>query len=121
MPRSFSETGRGALARGIVIVIALAAGWNDATAAVRICEATVSSGLVTGSNEMTARAAALGIWKTKALTHGEPYGSWRIAADKILKCLRRQDGNFECIASARPCTIEQAPDRRENRKNRIGI
>lgn len=90
-------------------------------AAVRLCEASVSSGPVTGTDERAARAAALALWKSKALEHGEPYGSWRIAADKLLKCLPRDGGGYECLASARPCTIEQAPDRRELRKNRIGI
>jgi hypothetical protein len=90
-------------------------------AAVRLCEAPVSSGPVTGADEQAARAAALALWKSKALEHGEPYGSWRIATDKLLKCLPRDGGGYECLASARPCTIEQAPDRRELRKNRIGI
>lgn len=94
---------------------------GPAGAAVRLCEAAVSSGPVRGPNESTARAAALAIWKSKAKKHGEPYASWRIAAEKVLQCLPRQDGGVECLASARPCTIEQAPDRRENRKNRIGI
>jgi hypothetical protein len=94
---------------------------GSSRAAVRLCEAPVSSGPVTESDEQTARAAALAIWKSKALEHGEPYASWRIAADKLLKCLPRDGGGYECLASARPCTIEQAPDRRELRKNRIGI
>jgi hypothetical protein len=92
-----------------------------ALAAVRLCEAPVSSGPVTGSDEQTARAAALALWKSKALEHGEPYSGWRIAADKLLKCLPRSGGGYECLATARPCTIDQAPDRRELRKNRIGI
>lgn len=94
---------------------------DTASTAVRLCEATVSSGAVVGTNEETARAAALAIWKSKALAHGEPYASWRIAAEKLLKCLPRDGGGYECIAAARPCTIEQAPDRRDLRKNRIGI
>jgi hypothetical protein len=94
---------------------------GDAAGAVRLCEAAVSSGIVTGSNEETARAGALAVWKSKARAHGEPYASWRIAAEKILRCLPKGSGGYECLASARPCTIEQAPDRRENRKNRIGI
>jgi hypothetical protein len=103
-----------------LLVTGIAAIVAPASAAVRLCEATISTGPVRGPNEDTARAAAIAIWKSKALDHGEPYGSWRIAAEKIFECLPRKDGGFECLASARPCTIEQAPDRRENRKNRIG-
>ena len=104
-----------------ILTLSSIAGWSTASsAAVRLCEAPISTGPVRGPNEDTARAAALAIWKSKALEHGEPYAAWRIAAEKILQCLPRKDGGFECLASARPCTIEQAPDRRENRKNRIG-
>jgi hypothetical protein len=103
----------------LMMLFAVLAGSSHA--AVRLCEAPVSSGLVMGSNEQAARAAALALWTSKALEHGEPYGNWRIAVDKLLKCLPRDGGGYECLASARPCTIEQAPDRRELRKNRIGI
>jgi hypothetical protein len=108
---------------GLALITAAAgvSGTRKAGAAVRICEPHVSSGLVTGTSEDTARAAALAVWKSKALAHGEEYGSWRLAAEKTLACLPRSDGAFECLARAAPCTIEQAPDRRELRKNRIGI
>jgi hypothetical protein len=102
-------------------LLAMSGASGAAVAAVRLCERSVSSGPVTGTDEQTARAAALALWKSKALEHGEPYSSWRIAADKLLKCLPRDGGGYECLATARPCTIEQAPDRRELRKNRIGI
>lgn len=105
----------------LIAAAAGASGTRKAGAAVRSCEPHVSSGLVTGTSEDTARAAALAVWKSKALAHGKEYGSWRLAAEKTLACLPRSDGSFECLARAAPCTIEQAPDRRELRKNRIGI
>lgn len=94
---------------------------RQAHAAVRICKDLETSGPVFGSNEPTARAAALAIWKSKALVYGEPYSAWRIASDRLLTCLPKREGGYECLASARPCTIEQAPDRRENRQKRFGI
>lgn len=112
------QRGRFALAASLACLLALQ---DRASAAVRLCEASVTSGVVVGTNEETARAAALAMWKSKALAHGEAYASWRIAAEKLLKCLPRDGGGYECIAAARPCTIEQAPDRRDLRKNRIGI
>lgn len=113
---------RTAWAAGVCFLAMPDAGFDGAAlAAVRLCEAPVSSGPVTGTDERAARAAALAIWKSKALEHGEPYGSWRIASEKLLKCLPNDGGGYECLATARPCTIEQAPDRRELRKNRIGI
>lgn len=95
-------------------VVALSAPVELANAAVRLCEMSVSSGLVSGSSEHAARRDALTAWKSKAMRHGERYASWRIAIDKLLKCLPR-DGGYECLARARPCTIEQAPGRRQPR------
>lgn len=115
-----SRVGEGRLLSVVLLAMGLAAIVAPASAAVRLCEAAISTGPVRGPNEDTARAAAIAIWKSKALEYGEPYASWRIAAEKIFECLPRKDGGVECLASARPCTIEQAPDRRENRKNRIG-
>lgn len=107
---------------GGALAVAAGGGSGDrAHAAVRLCEPHVSSGLVTGTSEQTAKAAALAVWKSKAIEHGEDYGSWRLAAEKTLKCLPRGDGTFECLATAAPCVIEQAPDRREMRKKRLGI
>jgi hypothetical protein len=93
----------------------------DAFAAVRLCKPIVSGGFVAGATEMEARKAALDGWKAKALDHGEEYASWRLAADKFLECLPRKGGGYECIARAAPCTIEQAPSRRELRSKRLGI
>ncbi len=70
---------------------------------------------------MATRKAALDGWKAKALAHGEQYASWRLAADKFLECLPRKGGGYECIARAAPCTIDQAPARRELRSKRLGI
>ncbi|MGE3230177.1 MAG: hypothetical protein AB7J30_12145 [Hyphomicrobium sp.] len=105
-------------AAAAIAMLALSA--DAALSAVRLCEDPVSSGLVDGIDENKARAAALAQWKAKALAHGEGYASWRIAADKLLKCLPKGDG-FQCVAQAKPCTIEQAPDRRELRQKRLGI
>lgn len=116
--RHARQQAAGALRLALLAASCLAAG--DAAAAVRICQPSVSSGPVIGTTEKAARATALALWKSKALTHGEPFASWRIAADKVLKCLPRE-GGFQCLAVARPCTIEQAPGRRENRQKRIGI
>jgi hypothetical protein len=104
--------------------LAVAAGLSGAeraAAAVRICEPHISSGLVTGTSEETAKAGALAVWKAKAREHGEGYGSWQLAAEKTLECLPRRDGTFECLARAAPCIIDQAPDRRHLRQKRIGI
>lgn len=113
-------------ARWIALAVAFGAAWTASsqrtTAAVRICEPHVSSGLVTGTSEQTAKAAALGLWKSKVVAqHGENHGSWRIAAEKSLQCLPRRDTMFECIARAAPCIIDQAPDRRDTRDKRMGI
>lgn len=115
------------LARGFA-VLAITAGslaWVAApaptSAAVRLCAAPVSSGLVKAKTEQEAKKAALDAWRSKAATLGEGYTAWRLAANKLLECLPVKDNTeFECLAKAEPCTIESAPDRRENRERRIG-
>ena len=93
----------GRLLSVVLLATGLAAIVAPASAAVRLCEATISTGPVRGPNEDTARAAAIAIWKSKALEHGEPYGSWRIAAEKIFQCLPRKDGGLP----ARPAQRRQ--------------
>ncbi len=118
-----TETARIAAKRAGAVALALAvvAASAPGDAAVRICEATVSSGPVIGATEQEARKKALDAWRFKALQHGEPYASWRLATGKLFTCLPRKEGGFECLARGAPCTIEQAPDRREMRQKRIGI
>ncbi len=84
-------------------------------AAVRVCKDPVASDLVTDANEVTAKMYALRQWQAKAAALGAGYTSWRLAADKFLQCLPGKGGGFECIARAAPCTIDQAPARRELR------
>lgn len=107
--------------KGAAALVAFAMAAGEASAAVRLCEAPVSSGQIVADKELDARKGALDAWKAKALEHGEGYTSWRLAADKFVKCLPRNEGGFECIARGSPCTIEQAPDRRHLREKRLGI
>lgn len=109
------------IAAGALAALLAAGGLAPAAAAVRLCKEPVSSGPVAGTTETAARAAALAIWKAKALAHGEPYASWRLAAGKLLECLPRKEGGYECLARGAPCTIEQAPGRRHLRQKRLGI
>jgi hypothetical protein len=94
---------------------------NAAFAAVRLCKPLASSGVVAGKTEPEARKGALDAWKALARASGEEYASWRLAADKLLHCLPAKGGGYECMARAAPCTIDQAPGRRELRQKRIGI
>ncbi|MDQ8697889.1 hypothetical protein [Hyphomicrobium sp. LHD-15] len=94
---------------------------TTAIAAVRLCQPVVSSGLVSAPTELEAKKRALDAWKAMALQHGEAYASWRLATDKLLECLPRKAGGFECLATGAPCTIEQAPDRRELREKRLDM
>ena len=96
--------------------------WGEpAAAAVRLCKEPVSSGLVVRPTELEARKEAMTAWKAKATEFGEPYAGWGVALDRLFQCLPHKDGGFECVATGRPCTIEQAPDRRHLRENRIDM
>jgi hypothetical protein len=90
-------------------------------AAVRVCKGAVASPRVTAATEDAARKAALDAWKAEAEALGPGFSSWRLASGRFLKCLPAKAGGFECIASAAPCMIEQAPSRRHLREKRIGI
>jgi len=92
---------------------------SHAHAAVRLCKAEVSSGVVRAGTEPEAKKRALEFWRSKAMQFGEPFAGWRIAAEKLLTCLPVKEGGFECIARALPCTIDQAPARRELREKRF--
>lgn len=91
---------------------------QQASAAVRICGEPV---LVTqsGATEPEAKKKALDQWKAEAGKLGEGYTGWRIAADKVLTCKKSEDGSFACVARGSPCTIDQAPDKRELRSKRL--
>lgn len=91
------------------------------SAAVRLCKGEVASGLVRGESELEARKRALALWREKALAFGEEFSSWRLANGKLFTCLQHPLGGFGCLAKGAPCTIEQAPDRRENREKRFEL
>lgn len=109
------------LAHAIGLIAGLSAfvSGEAAHAAVRLCQPSVTSGIIVRPTEKEARKEAMTAWKAKAMEFGEPYASWRLASEKLLHCLPRKDGSFECVANGMPCTIEQAPDRRHLRENRI--
>lgn len=116
-------TARLRIAQALLFAVAPLPAPQSSHAAVRLCEEPVSSGPVKGATEKEARAAALAAWQEKTRAgHGERYTSWRLADGKLLTCLPgKTGGGFECLARGAPCTIEQAPDRRELRQKRIGI
>jgi hypothetical protein len=99
----------------------LGASTSPSDAAVRLCRGTISSGPVIAATEREAKRQALDIWKGEAAKLGVSFSAWGRAADKILACKPAVGGKFVCLARAAPCTIEQAPNRRENRSKRIEI
>ena len=107
--------------RAVTLAIALTGQISpSATAAVRVCSSAITSTAIAGT-EPDARKSALDSWKVAAEKLGAGYASWRLAADRILKCKIEGGDKFVCMASGRPCIIEQAPNTRELRKNRLDI
>lgn len=83
-----------------------------ASAAVRVCQAPVSSGIASDQVETRARAKAIASWTEKARMAGQRAPSWRIAAQKVLRCARIAKGQYDCVALAQPCSISpKAPSR----------
>lgn len=92
------------LAIASLCVIALS---SDASAAVRVCQQTVSSGEVIAGSEMQARRAAIAAWQSSVSTaYGEAFRAWRLAMSKAVKCLKVTRG-VACVALGRPCTVKQ--------------
>jgi hypothetical protein len=110
-----------AVVLGLISGCCLTFAGEAAQAAVRLCQPSVTSGLIVRPTEQEARKEAMTAWRAKAMEYGEPYSSWRIATDKLFECLPHKDGGFECVAKGSPCTIEHAPDRRHLRENRIDM
>lgn len=102
-----------------IIALGPLVGAAPAVAAVRLCQSPVTSGVFAGQDETAARKLALDDWKAKASGFGDGFASWRLAAGKVLECVPGKNGGFECMAHGAPCTIEQAPARRELRAKRI--
>lgn len=91
-------------------------GTGAAFAAVRVCKPHVTSALTKDRSQKNAKRRAIQDWTAKAKAAGLKHPSWRIANNKVLKCVSRA-GFFECIAHGAPCTIKQkAPTPRKRRK-----
>lgn len=103
----------GGLLRRTSAVAGLALGWIacdvSAMAAERICEAPMSSGSSVATTEADARVGAITSWRMKTMKkHGSHHADWGLAAEKVTKCAPRKDGGFECISTARPCTLQDS-------------
>lgn len=91
----------------------------EAEAAVRVCMAPVNSGVATGPTENEAKRKAIEAWVALVKPLGPKFTGWGVAAAKTLKCVKGKSGQFECVALATPCTIEQAPPKPKP-KRRLG-
>ena len=83
-----------------------------ATAAVRSCKQPVAGAITQASTEPEAKRLALESWTAKVAVFGPGYTRWQLAVSRALVC--RPGGppssrTFACIATAAPCTIQQAP------------
>ena len=94
---------------------------QDAMAAVRVCQAIVSSEIAVAPDELSAKKKALEQWQAKALKAGPGYNVWRLAAQKSLKCFKKAGGTFECVAFGAPCLIQQNPNQKPVGKGGKGV
>jgi hypothetical protein len=92
---------------GLTVVVSMLFPF-ESEAAVRQCWPIVSSEVAVAATEIDAKKKALEQWRVEALKLGPGYDSWRLAADKSLKCFPRDQG-YECIALGAPCIVDQAP------------
>ena len=94
---------------------------SAATAAVRVCQPIVSSDIAIAADELAAKKKALDQWRERALKAGPGYDVWRLAAQKSLKCLKKDDGTHECVAFGAPCLIQQNPNQKPVGKGGKGL
>jgi hypothetical protein len=96
------------------LLLLLCGAERPAHAAVRVCVAPQTSGIVAAATEAEAKRKALAAWSLKAKAFGEGYAAWTLAANRALKCAPAQagKGGFVCFALGSPCTIRQAPPAR---------
>lgn len=87
-----------------------------ADAAVRVCAAPVSSGVKEGKSEAEARRLAMTGWIEAARMHGQGYMRWELAEGRRVGCAKGAGGNFQCAAVGRPCSIQQVPPKRPQRR-----
>ncbi len=111
------------MAKGLLFTLTavslLVAAAEPSLSAVRLCGALVTSEAFTAPDELAAKKKALDDWKAKVKPLGEGYTNWVRAADKMLACVPSMSGGYECVARGHPCIIEQAPDRKHLRDERI--
>ena len=94
---------------------------SGAITAVRVCQAIVSSDIANAPDELGAKKKALEQWQKKALKSGPGYDVWRLAAQKSLKCFKKDEGTFDCVAFGAPCLIQQNPNQKPVGKRGKGV
>ena len=98
---------------GMLVVTAALMLWPAASvAAVRRCADVIAIAGQERRVVLDARASAIRAWIDQARTLGEGYTAWRLANARDVRCGAGPAGGIQCLATARPCTIEQAPQRR---------
>jgi hypothetical protein len=89
------------------ILLAVAADAGPATAAVRLCKASISGDERKAPTLAGARAEALKSWQKFAELNGEKFGVWRLATGRLVSCRKLADDNHYCIAKGSPCIVSQ--------------
>ena len=103
----------GAHAPVLLATLVMLACCPGAHAAVRTCKPPVTSDIVEAETEQAGKRKALQSWTLKASAFGVGYTSWQLATNRALVCKSAQKSgvrSFACVATAAPCTIQQAPD-----------
>ena len=81
-------------------------------AAVRSCLPPIAGEIVQADTEPEGKRKALESWTAKVARAGPGFMRWQLAVQRSLVCRPvRSPGTkgFACVASAAPCTIQQAP------------
>ena len=99
----------GLRAAAVLAVGLIASAAAAASAAERVCKAPMTGAAAVATTQGDAHMAARASWRMKTLkAHGKAHANWELAVEKITKCQARNDGGFECVATARPCAVRNA-------------
>ncbi len=101
----------------IAIAGAAVAVAGAAQAAVKVCQAPQSSGIIVAPTEAEAKRKAIEAWTLKVrVAGGARFAGWPVAVSKTLKCAPMKDSRVACIAIGTPCVVQQAPPKNDKRK-----
>ena len=109
------------LVRGMTLGVFLVVS-GGAQAAVKVCRAPQSSGIISAPTETEGKRKAIEAWTLKVkVSLDVRFAGWPVAANRIVRCSPPKDARVQCIAIATPCVIQQVPPKPNEKRKPGGL